>query len=127
MYSINLMVLLFKKFMLNELVKPILKHFYDSFESKEVVDYIMKQFAHTLQFPMDKSSNGVSVVIQGEQGTGKSFTIDNMLVPLIGEKYYTYTVKPGDIAGEHSEAMTNKLVITLDEVHGKASFDISEI
>ena len=111
----------------DELIKPILQHFKDCFESEEVVNYIIRQFAHTIKYPMDKSSNGVSVVIQGEQGTGKSFTIDEMLIPLIGEKYYTYTCKPSDLAGDHSEAMTNKLVVTLDEVNGKTSFDIAEV
>lgn len=110
-----------------QLLKPILDHFYDSFESKEVVNYILHQFAHSLKFPMDKSRNGVSLVIQGEQGTGKSFIIDEMLMPLFGEKYYFYTCKPSDLAGDHSEAMPNRLIVTLDEVNGKTSFDIAEV
>jgi hypothetical protein len=110
-----------------ELLKPILDHFDDSFESKAVVNYLLNQFAHSLQFPMDKSRNGVSLVFQGEQGTGKSFIIDEMLMPLFGEKYYFYTCKPSDLAGDHSEAMPNRLIVTLDEVNGKTSFDIAEV
>ncbi len=108
-----------------QLLKPILDHFYDSFEIKEVVNYILHQFAHSLQFPMDKSRNGVSLVIQGEQGTGKSFIIDEILMPLFGEKCYFYTCKPSDFAGDQSEAMPNRLIVTLDEVNGKTSFDIA--
>jgi hypothetical protein len=108
-----------------ELVKPILNHFKDVFESAETVEYLLKHFAHTIKKPMNKI--GVSVVIQGEQGTGKSFSIDSILVPLIGKNLYFYTCKPSDIAGEHSEGMVNKLITTVDEVSGKTSFDISEI
>tara|TARA_R110000850_G_scaffold276694_1_gene419704 strand:- start:21 stop:1667 length:1647 start_codon:yes stop_codon:yes gene_type:complete len=110
-----------------KLLKPILQHMDDSFETKEVVDYIIKQFAHAIKFPMDKKLNGVSIIIQGSQGSGKSFTIDEMLVPLMGDRYYYYTCKPSDISSEHSEAMPNKLVLTLDEVSAKSSYDISEL
>lgn len=108
-----------------ELLKPILKHFCDIFESDETVNYILKHFANTIQHPQRKV--GVSVVIQGNQGTGKSFIIDEMLVPLIGDNLYYYTCKPADIGGDHAEGQCNKLVVTVDELNAKRSFDISEL
>lgn len=111
----------------DELMKPILQHFNDIFESAEVVNYIIKQIAHTIKHPMDKASNGVSIILQGNQGSGKSSFVDDIIVPLIGEKYYSYTCRPSDIAGEHSEAMENKLVVVLDETNAKTSFDIAEV
>jgi hypothetical protein len=108
-----------------ELVSPILKHFDDVFETKETVDYIIKHFAHTIQFPMNKV--GVSIVIQGSQGSGKSFIIDNMLAPIVGDSLYFYTCKPGDIVGDHAEGSENKLITTLDEVNAKSTFDVADI
>jgi phage/plasmid-associated DNA primase len=76
---------------------------------------------------MDKTRNGVAIVIQGEQGSGKSFIMDDCVKPLIGKQYYYYTCKPSDIAGDHAEGMPNKLIGTIDEVNAKTSFDIAEL
>jgi len=108
-----------------ELLTPILKHFNDVFESPETVDYIIKHFANTIQYPQRKV--GVSVIMQGNQGSGKSFIVDDMLVPIIGKSLYYYTCKPGDIAGDHAEGQENKLVVTIDEIHAKGSFDIANL
>jgi hypothetical protein len=108
-----------------EFVAQILKHFDDVFETKEIVNYIIKHFAHIIQYPMDKV--GVSIVIQGSQGSGKSFIIDNMLAPIVGDSLYLYTCKPGDIVGDHAEGSENKLIVTLDEVSGKSTFDVADI
>lgn len=110
----------------HQLVAPILKHFKDIFETKEEGDFIIKSFAHGIQFPMDKNTNGVSIVIQGDQGTGKSTLLELFLVPIIGNQYYTYTANPNDVCGEHAEGLEHRLVAVLDEVQGKSTFNLSE-
>jgi hypothetical protein len=108
-----------------ELIEPILKHLHDVFENDKIVNYNIKHFAHVLQKPGTKL--GVSLVYQGEQGTGKSWLIEKLLESLLGKKLCYYTCKPSDIAGDHSEGQVNKLVVVLDEATGKTSFDISEL
>jgi hypothetical protein len=109
-----------------KLIEPIIKHFNDLFD-KEVAEYLIKYFAFIIQYPERKGENSVAIVIQGEQGDGKTFTIENFIIKLIGNSLYTYTCKPDDIFNNHSEAMTNKLVVNLDEVKGKSTFDMSDI
>jgi hypothetical protein len=109
-----------------ELIKPIIQHFDDLFE-KDVADYLINYFACFLQYPERKGKNSVAIIIQGDQGDGKSFTIDTFMVRLIGENLFTYTCKPGDLFDDHSEGMTNKLIVNLDEVTGKSTFDMSDI
>lgn len=110
----------------NELIAPILDHFYNSFEKHEA-DYIMKVIAFIIKHPMNKNKNGVSLIIQGLPGTGKSSLIENFVVKVIGDDYYKYTAQPEDIFGKHAEGSQNKILINLDEVEGKTTFDLSEL
>jgi phage/plasmid-associated DNA primase len=104
-----------------KLLDPILEHMYKFFEEKGHADYMMKWAAFLLKYPTKKSKNGVSPSIIGDQGTGKSTFVDLFLVPLIGERYFTYTANVLDIFGEHATGLLNTLLVNFDEVDKAAT------
>ena len=99
----------------DKLVKPILDHIYKVFDKKEWADFIIMNHAYTVQFPMNKKENGVSIIIQGDQGAGKSFIVEDIFMAVIGKQYYFYTANPQDVFGTHGEAIPNKLVMKWKE------------
>jgi hypothetical protein len=108
-----------------ELLKPIFTHFEKLFNTKEEGDFVIKLFAYNIKYPTKKSENAISLIVQGNQGSGKSTLIENFLATLIGENYCTYTANIEDITGKHAEGLSSKIVVCLDEMEGKSTFDLS--
>jgi len=61
--------------------------------------------------------NGTAIVFKGEQGTGKGVLYEQIIQPVIGEKY-TYTFSNQDLKNNFNKNLMNKLFIVGNEIKG---------
>jgi len=60
---------------------------------------------------------GTAIVIKGEQGTGKGVLYEQIIQPIIGEKY-TYTFSNPDLKNNFNKNLMNKLFLVGNEIKG---------
>lgn len=61
--------------------------------------------------------NGTAIVFKGEQGTGKGVLYEQIIQPVVGEKY-TYTFSNQDLKNNFNKNMMNKLFVVGNEIKG---------
>lgn len=77
---------------------------------------IMKWCAHTVQFPAEKMNFGV--LLQGVQGTGKSF-VAQVMSRVLGPQNTSESVTPQQVMSQFTEWMSNKQLITIEEIRDR--------
>lgn len=75
--------------------------------------YIMRYMAHLIRTPGLKA--GVGFLQRGRQGTGKG-TIGELIMALIGKRYFLLTTETDEILGRFTSSLENKIVVVLDEI-----------
>lgn len=88
---------------------------------QESFDYFVKLIANKIQFPEKKVPK--AVIFQGKEGTGKSLLIAT-IANIFGLKYYITSSNPDDFFGPHANGFYQKLIVNMNEVEGKQTFDI---
>ena len=61
--------------------------------------------------------NGTAIVLKGSQGTGKGVLYEQIIQPIVGEKY-TYTFSNHDLKSNFNKNLQNKLFIVGNEIKG---------
>ena len=89
------------------------KHLLDNIANgnKKVFDYIWAWMADAVQNPSDRK--GVSIVLRGEQGTGKGVFINNF-GKLFG-KHYAQVSTAKNITGNFNSMLKDKMIMFIDE------------
>ena len=95
----------------------------DETNGKWLYNLIAWRFQHPNDLPK------VGVVLKGIQGAGKDSLI-NILCRIMSGKitsdYILRTAEPGDLYGEFTPELENKLIVQLNEMEGKAGLDYKE-
>lgn len=80
-------------------------------------DYMLKFFAHLVQFPGDQSTNVMMFLYSPDfvQGVGKSMFLSQFGQNIIGKKYFFETASYEDIVGGHAIGLLNKLLVLFEE------------
>lgn len=86
-----------------------------------ISSYVTNFLAQLVQFP--GSLIGIALVFKSIQGIGKNIFFD-FIGSIIGKQYYILTDKMDQITGRFS-SIQNKLLVIIDEVNGKDSFNNS--
>lgn len=98
-----------------QLLAPVFNHIkYTWCESEEEFQDIICRFALLMQKPWLKQS--VAICIGGEQGTGKSIIINQVIGHLVGRDHYLHSQNINDIIGEFNGHLFGKVLIYVDEV-----------
>jgi hypothetical protein len=87
-------------------------------------DYMKKYLAHLVQKPSELP--GVSLVLRGDQGSGKTSFFDKLGKKMLGAKYLLLSEKPDDIVGKFN-SNKNKLLVVMDEMEGSTGVSSSSI
>jgi hypothetical protein len=96
------------------LIEPILNHFRWTWaENDREYIHILGLFALWLQQPWTKS--GVAICVGGEEGSGKSMPFVSIIGKIMGDNCFAHLQNMNDITGEYTSAMTNKLLVLVDE------------
>lgn len=92
----------------------IRNHFYEVWcrENDEYFNYLMKWFAHLIQYPGVKPS--VAIVIKGEKGTGKSMIVDKIFSKILGNMYIPIS-KSHHVIGKFNYQLDGKLLLLMEE------------
>jgi len=72
--------------------------------------------AHLVQFPDEKINFGV--LLQGAQGTGKSF-LSQVLSRVLGPQNTSESITPQQVMSQFTEWMSNKQLVTIEEIRDK--------
>ena len=97
-----------------DLVSVLVSH------EKEHLDYVVKWFAHLVQYPAEII--GIILTIIGEEGIGKNFCF-HQFAKMIGNDYYFETADPeNDLFSKHAIARLNRFLICIDEGKKKDMF-----
>ena len=88
-------------------------------DNEDMYNYLLKYIAHLIQNPAILP--GVSLVIRGQQGTGKTSFWENLGKNLLGRKYLLQSTSPDHILGKFS-SNHNKLLVMMEEVEGMTGF-----
>ena len=103
----------------------IYKHFdYVSNNDPLVKEYLLNWFAQMVQFPAHKSR--VAILLQGEEGSGKSVISEKLMELIIGADKMIITCKVEQILGRFSDNR-GKLLTVLNEASGKDTFQLNEL
>lgn len=85
----------------------------------EVYTYIISWFAHMLQKPYEKP--GVSIMVTGLQGTGKTIALDPIKKIMAGG-YFETSNPERDVWGTFNPLMADSLLVILSEIDKSNSF-----
>ena len=88
-------------------------------DDEDMYNYMIKYCAHMLQKPAILPE--VSLVITGEQGTGKSSFWENFGNKILGERYTLQSSNADDIVGKFN-INKNKILVIMEETEGKDTF-----
>ncbi len=80
----------------------------------EVCEYMLDWLSALVQYPGNKTNRATTIVLQGDQGTGKGFFV-NHIGRLIG-KAYSYINMDSFALQEFNGLLENKLLVFFDEV-----------
>jgi hypothetical protein len=109
----------------DEIIKPLLDHFSMLFNHDEkFLNYYYKYHANMFQNPEKKA--GTALIMRGEQGAGKNFTVTDIWGHMIGQHSYISDNKPDTFFNTHSVVLENKMLVNVDEVRGKDTSDVIE-
>ncbi|MEK6264736.1 MAG: DUF5906 domain-containing protein [Clostridium sp.] len=99
----------------NDIIKPILDHIMKVWctNNHQIFLYIIGWFADIIKHPNKLS--GIAVIIQGQQGTGKSSVANFIGNDVIGSKYYISTNNFDHVTGRFNGIIEGKLLILNDE------------
>ena len=87
------------------------------------IDYLIKFIAHLIQKPEERPET--IILLKSNQGYGKD-TLINIIVSLLGEKYFLRTAEIDDIFGSYNVGLRDKLFLQLNELEGKDGFSHKE-
>lgn len=99
-----------------EIIKPFLNHILEVLcnSNQEYYGWLMQYFANIIQNPHKKS--GVILILQGVEGSGKSYIVEVFGSNIIGDDYASYTSSPdSDFFGKFNSKLTNKLFSVINE------------
>lgn len=88
-------------------------------DNDKTYNYLINYLAHLIQYPGILPE--VSLVIIGEQGTGKSSLWENIGDKLLGKKYALQSSNADDIIGKFN-VNKNKLLVVMEETESKNTF-----
>ena len=91
----------------------------NSGDNDDTYNYLLNYLAHLVQKPAILPE--VSIVVIGEQGTGKSSLWENFGDKLLGKKYALQSSNPDDIIGRFN-MNKNKLLVVMEETESKNTF-----
>jgi hypothetical protein len=80
----------------------------------ERLDYFINWLATAL---ITLRKTGTAIVLKGAQGTGKGVLYEQIIQPIIGEKY-TYTFSNNDLKSNFNKNLQNKLFVVGNEIKG---------
>jgi len=78
----------------------------------EYYEYILKWFAHIIQYPDEKP--GIALAIKGEKGTGKSTFLEILAKSILGHMYI-HVASAHHLTGNFNGHLFSKLLIAADE------------
>ena len=93
-------------------------------DSEEVFTYFISFLANLIKQPY-KIAN-TALVIKSLQGAGKDTIFEWFGKHILGDKYYINTDKPELLFGRFNSCIENKILVVMNEVSGKDSFQINE-
>jgi len=98
------------------IIKPFLNHILEVIcnGNSEYYGWLIQYFANIIQNPNKKS--GVILILQGVEGSGKSYIVEVFGSNIIGDDYSSYTSSPEkDFFGQFNSKLTNKLFSVINE------------
>ena len=97
-------------------VEPVLRYFREVLArgDEEAYEWVMMWVADIFQNPASKP--GTMLVLVGEQGAGKTFLVENMLRPIIGDAHCTKASTTEKLTSKFNAHMSGKLLIQGEEV-----------
>lgn len=99
-----------------ELLKPALDQISAFCDDKPVlIDYFIKWLAHIVQYPSTKT--GIAVLVQSEQGAGKSEFINWFGRSVLGGQYFDTCDNIEQVTGKFNSILNNKILIALEEIN----------
>ena len=105
-------------------ISRIYKHFdLIANHDPKVKEYLLNWFAHLVQYPSRKTE--VCLLLQGLQGSGKSFFAEIMMEKILGEARIFITSKTDKVFGKFSD-LQGKLLVVLNEASGKDTHEIAD-
>tara|TARA_R110000787_G_scaffold125982_3_gene237164 strand:- start:3217 stop:5556 length:2340 start_codon:yes stop_codon:yes gene_type:complete len=104
-------------------IENILYHFkVVSNFNNDLTEYLLNYYAHIIQKPERKTD--VCLLIQGQQGTGKTTLAEDLLKNIIGKKYVFDTCDVDKICGRFNGIVQGKLMGILNEATGRDTMGI---
>lgn len=89
-------------------------------DNDDMYEYLVNYLAHLVQKPGILPQ--VSIVVVGEQGTGKSSLWENLGDKLLGKRYSLQSSNADDIIGKFN-INKNKLLVVMEETEAKNTFE----
>lgn len=88
--------------------------------NNEYFNFFIKFIAHMIQKPNEKMP--ICFILKGNQGTGKNVFLD-CIGNIINKDYYITSSNPKDFFGDYAEGFYRKLLVNMNEVEQKDTFD----
>lgn len=106
-------------------IQPFLDHLSILVNHDEkCIDYMLKWFAHIIQYP--GIVNGIAVTLISQEGSGKNVFLD-FFHKILGKELYYETANPvQDLWSRFSLGRKNRLLINIDETSGKDTYPHAE-
>lgn len=98
-----------------QLCEPILYQFREVWANgnASIYEYLLNFFAHLVQKPQQRMDT--ALIVRGRQGAGKGILVDFIGKKVLGNRWYAYIDKIGDLFKKFNAQFTNKLLTCVDE------------
>lgn len=104
-------------------IRDLLNHLrYSWCDTDEQFRYLLSWCAHVVQRPWEKP--GTSIMVAGEQGTGKSW-FWGLMLRIIGDAHAIQVQDMRAVMGEFNEVLTNKILVFMDECNIKNNQELA--